>query len=326
MGLHSCSLARGFEVGGEQETQHSQDLENLVGADFSGRDLAGRDFSETKLAGANFENANLRGAIFRGADLSGAEFFMADLEGADLRDCVAPNAGFAHANLTGANMFSARLSGSTFANALLLSADLRAAELEGTRFNAADLRRANFVKASLNRADLCGARVGGACFEEADLHGATVEGLRGYEKASWVRASIVGMDFRGAYAIRQFVIDQNFLDEYRHRSRANTVLYWLWWLTSDCGRSLSRWGGFTLILAVLFGLGYQNVGIDMGDNATPLSPYYFSVVTLTTLGYGDVVPTTSAGQALVMLQVIVGYLMLGGLISIFANKMARRGA
>ena len=47
-------------------------------------------------------------------------------------------------------------------------------------------------------------------------------------------------------------------------------------------------------------------------------------MTLTTLGYGDAVPASTAGQIIAMIEVLVGYLSLGGLISIFANKMARR--
>jgi voltage-gated potassium channel Kch len=51
---------------------------------------------------------------------------------------------------------------------------------------------------------------------------------------------------------------------------------------------------------------------------------YFSVVTLTTLGYGDIVPSSTAAQVLCMVEVFMGYVMLGGLLSIFSNKMARR--
>jgi voltage-gated potassium channel Kch len=51
---------------------------------------------------------------------------------------------------------------------------------------------------------------------------------------------------------------------------------------------------------------------------------YYSIVTLTTLGYGDVVPASPAAQVLAMIEVILGYVMLGGLLSIFASKMARR--
>ena len=54
------------------------------------------------------------------------------------------------------------------------------------------------------------------------------------------------------------------------------------------------------------------------------SMWYFSIVTFTTLGFGDVVAANSTARLLVAAEVIVGYIMLGGLVSIFANKFARR--
>ncbi len=54
------------------------------------------------------------------------------------------------------------------------------------------------------------------------------------------------------------------------------------------------------------------------------TPLYFSIVTFTTLGFGDIQPGNGPGLFWVSLEVIIGYVMLGGLISIFANKLARR--
>ncbi len=102
------------------------------------------------------------------------------------------------------------------------------------------------------------------------------------------------------------------------------VVYRIWWLTSDCGRSFLRWALWTAILAMAFALAFGVVGLDLGDHPTRLSFVYFSVITMTTLGYGDVVPSTGTGQALAMFEVLVGYVMLGGLLSIFATKMGRR--
>ena len=48
------------------------------------------------------------------------------------------------------------------------------------------------------------------------------------------------------------------------------------------------------------------------------------MVTFTTLGFGDVLPNTTGAEALVMSEVILGYLSLGGLMSILSDKMARR--
>ena len=58
--------------------------------------------------------------------------------------------------------------------------------------------------------------------------------------------------------------------------------------------------------------------------ASWLTPYYFSIVTFTTLGFGDVEPVSAWGEFVVLLEVILGYIGLGGLISILANKVARR--
>lgn len=68
-----------------------------------------------------------------------------------------------------------------------------------------------------------------------------------------------------------------------------------------------------------------NPHLDMvGAADTEVTPYYFSIVTFTTLGFGYVTPLNRAGEIWVTAEVILGYLMLGLLISIMANKIARR--
>jgi len=71
----------------------------------------------------------------------------------------------------------------------------------------------------------------------------------------------------------------------------------------------------------LLGLDNENHFRDAPEFITFL---YFSVVTFTTLGFGDITPFNHAAEVWVMAEVILGYVMLGGLISIFANKLARR--
>jgi hypothetical protein len=61
-----------------------------------------------------------------------------------------------------------------------------------------------------------------------------------------------------------------------------------------------------------------------GGLNSPFTYIYFSVVTFTTLGFGDITPTWWFPRLLVILEVILGYCTLGLLISILANKVARR--
>jgi hypothetical protein len=56
-----------------------------------------------------------------------------------------------------------------------------------------------------------------------------------------------------------------------------------------------------------------------------LTLFYYTVVTFTTLGFGDIIPESSTAAICVTVEVILGYIMLGGLITIFASKPGRRG-
>jgi hypothetical protein len=51
---------------------------------------------------------------------------------------------------------------------------------------------------------------------------------------------------------------------------------------------------------------------------------YYSVATFTTLGFGDVTPKTQGAVWWTTAEVVIGYLMLGGLVSIISQKMAQR--
>ena len=59
---------------------------------------------------------------------------------------------------------------------------------------------------------------------------------------------------------------------------------------------------------------YTNV-----EGWSPLDALYFSVITLATVGYGDLVPRTAAGKIFTMV-----YLLLGiGVIVVFADRLVR---
>ena len=87
-----------------------------------------------------------------------------------------------------------------------------------------------------------------------------------------------------------------------------------------------------MLIAVVFAFIYHTFGcdsitfsVDMAGKQPDLRAYlYYSVVTFTTLGFGDIIPKTNWARLAVGAEVVLGYVMLGGLISIFANKLARR--
>jgi uncharacterized protein YjbI with pentapeptide repeats len=298
--------------------------EDLAGVNFSQCDLSGSNLSECNLEGANFSWARLRGASLFKARLLECEFLNADLVSADLTECQAQRAGFGRADLTDAVLLGGDLRSATFGNALLKHTDFRASNLQEARLREADLTHANFATADLRQADFQSSLTTKADFSDADLRGAHLKGIKGFMDANWLGTDIRSVDFCGAYMVRRFIMDENYLYEFRTQNRFSGILYSIWWITSDCGRSFLRWGLWTAAVAFLFALLFSFLEVDYGDHPTTFSPLYYSFVTLTTLGYGDVVPASSAAQIVSVIEVVVGYVALGGLLSIFATKMARR--
>ncbi|MDJ0498763.1 MAG: pentapeptide repeat-containing protein [Acidimicrobiia bacterium] len=301
----------------------------LAGEDLTGIDLSGRDLTGADLAGANLSHCRLNGAILKDAILADAamqetQLLGADLTGADLTGADAFSAMLGRANLTNAVLFNATLNDATFSHADLTGADLRTANLEGARFQEATLVHTDFSKARMNGADLTRSNVEHAVFRDTDLSRSRVKAVTGYSSADWIGIDILDADFAGAYMVRRTIMDQNYLYEFKHKNRLNSIVYQIWSITSDCGRSFGRWAIWTALIAALFAFGYGFVEIDYGDYETALSPLYYSVVTMTTLGYGDALPASTGGQIMAMVQVVIGYVMLGGVLSIFATKMGRR--
>ena len=300
----------------------NQDLAgvNLSGLDLSNADLQGANLSHAKLFKTNLSGANLIDANLEASELTGADLSDANLEQANLK-----GAGLGMANMSKARFFKANLSHATLTKANLQEADLRCAILESARIREANLEQADFSFAEMEGADIYQCKVKKAAFTDADLRNANLSGLTDFTKADWVGADMRGVDFAGAYLLRRFAMDQNYIKEFRESSQMAGYVYHIWWFTSDCGRSVGRWLGIIGFLALLFAGLYTQVEISYGMHEDSwFMPIYFSIVTMTTLGYGDVLPVSTAAQIISMIQVMISYIMLGGLLSIFSNKLARR--
>lgn len=298
--------------------------QNLSGLDLSGMDLSDADLTGCDLSDACLVGTDLTGAKLCRAHLDGAEFLDACLHHADLAEATGKHVGFARADMREVSAVGAQLTDCSWSEACMERGIFGGANLQNGRFREADLSLAEFVHTDLRGCDLTRVRLEGTNLNEADLRGCTLSGARDYQSANWIGTKVSGVDFHGAYLVRRHLMDENYLHEFRRQSRLHAVVYWIWWVTSDCGRSLLRWTVWVGVLMIGFALAYVLVDIDYGAYETPFSPLYYSIVTLTTLGYGDAVPASLPAQVLAVSEAILGYIGLGGLLSIFAQKMARR--
>ena len=302
-------------------TLFNEDLSNL---DFSGYDLSWSNLNQSNLKATNLSYTKLIQTSLEQAILDECEFMGSDLTEANLNECTARRCGFGGADLSFASIINADLNSASFIRSKMVGADLRASNLKNAKLSEMDLTDAIFTRAVLVKSDLKHSNVTGTNFELADMQGCRLLGIKNYKKAMWIGADIRDLDLRGAYLVRRYISDENYLYEFQASSTLHRAIYLIWKATSDCGRSLFQWFVWLTGLTLIFAAVYTQVDIDFGDHATAFSPVYFSFITLTTVGYGDVAPASLIAQIFVTLQAITGYMGLGGLLSILGNKMARR--
>lgn len=278
-------------------------------------ELQGISLRERDLRGIDLKRANLQSSDLSYSTLTNAQLAEADLEGSLINMADCEKASFFGANLQGADPYRVNLR-----NAILLEANLRDASLREANIKGADLRGAIFI-------------------------GTNVTMIK-YNRWAKYRSIRLNGCF-GSPRFKRFAEDQEFIEELR-AAWWRKPIYWLWLVFADCGRSMILWATWSVLSAGLFGAIYSGLHckmfnylpwipewfknllvdatpvLELPPSATWFTPYYFSIVTFTTLGFGDVTPTNLAGEIWVTAEVILGYVMLGGLISIFSTKLARR--
>jgi voltage-gated potassium channel len=83
----------------------------------------------------------------------------------------------------------------------------------------------------------------------------------------------------------------------------------------------------TTIVIILGSIMYMIEGEDHGFTSIPFS-IYWAIVTLTTVGYGDVAPQTSLGQAVSIVVMMIGYSIIAvpaGIVSVELSQVFTRG-
>jgi uncharacterized protein YjbI with pentapeptide repeats len=348
---HLSILELGMEAWNAWREGHRGEEVDLTEADLEKRNLEGFDFSHVNLDRANLSGARLGRANFSSARLKNANLSHANLDHANL----------AHAVLDKAQLTLARIENGVLFFASLEGADLRGAHLKQASFEDANLRRTSFGHAHLESSVLAFSDCTGADFVSADLSGANLTAAN-LDKANvsavkfdhsifwklvkkerfnpariWKRRFDFLLDTTlrckgvhaacyGSQRFTGFLKGQDFLEELMETKKGRMICI-LWWLFADCGRSFLRWALWSFAIILLFAFAYLLVGAQSYHLITVRfgmgTMLYYSVVNFSTLGFGDIVPCTPMTLFLTGLEVFTGYFMMGGLISIFATKVAR---
>ena len=317
-------LSRGVDPWNAWRKEHPEISIDLKGANLRHLNLENANLSHADLTGANlsfssFKNANLTFACLEGGILSFASFREANLTAAILDHTYFEDADLQGVRLAGASLKNAILTNSNLKNGYLVDA-----HLEGSNLSAVNLENANLSSVTFDQ------NISWNVLKQTGINFKKIWKRR-YDILLDTTMRCKGVNATTCYGSQMFKLflqDQDYLEEFLDK-RWGKQVFIIWWLFADCGRSLVRWAGWSLLLACCFAAIFWTLGpksfdtqhLNFGFNTM----FYYSVVTFTTLGFGDIIPKTSTAALWVTLEVILGYIMLGGLITIFASKLSRRG-
>lgn len=300
------------------------------------------DLSEAQLAGIDLSGVNAESIDLYGSDLTEANLKMSDFDKSDFSSAKLVSIGAYKVSLEGAYLVEANLEGADLSESKLCGADLRGANLRNVNLQGADLKGARLDRSDLTGASLVEVDVTGANFSYANFDNANLTALMygGYRKMTGLFYGVRGLEssFGNAMFVRD-ARDQDYIDTLNHTinrlpdGRLKTFERALFraWAMIDYGRSLFKVTFYAFLLAFLYACIYSldmNLGWGMMDYSSSanswFTPFYYSIVTYTTLGFGDVTANNWIGEILVISEVIVGYFTLGLLLAILANTIARR--
>jgi len=110
--------------------------------------------------------------------------------------------------------------------------------------------------------------------------------------------------------------------------------YWSWFeykvleITSLYTTSIVRWASTTFFFAIFMALVYAGIDYFVVESLQTIPGdshwydyLYFSVITMTTVGFGDFAPTFFAAKLAATIEAFLGFLMLGIFISLIQKKL-----
>lgn len=290
-----------------------------------------------------------------GAYLLLADLEYADISNSDLQNCYFIDVKLDEAFLSSSKLQRAHLKDTSLSGAHLHKCNFQYAQLINVKIKGADFSEANFKDAELiiteldKKTSFRNTRFAN-CFVSVNsyFYGIAIHVLaQGIVQNVEFADPIFGRKVRDQAWLNQWIANIRqrmpmslpvwftscFMPGPKNSLKyiGGQVMRFFWWITSDYGRKTWPWilwsSGIVFLFALIFKrLGISHFHIDrIPRESWGFGAYlYYSVVTFTTLGFGDITAKTHIGMFWASLEVILGYIMLGGLISIFATKVARR--
>lgn len=286
------------------------------------------------------DKARLEAYARAGGQLRGISLRRAQLSGLNLAASPGqPGFDLSHADLYRANLQGASLFKVNFQHACLLKADLRDANLHWSRLSQANLLGVKLQGARLEHIQLDRPLYQERMALQAEKAGQPELARDYYEQAEEIYRDLrKATEHEGLFALSgQYIQQELRMRRYQLPKYSKARLFsWLIDLFCGYGEAPARVVLFSLLLILLSAIGYFFTGIQTGGAILQyhsglsfaealrllLTCLYYSVVTFTTLGYGDITPV-GISRLFAAVEAFTGSFTIALFVVVFVKKMTR---
>lgn len=281
-------------------------------------DYSGLNFSKCILNSSNFYKCNLQNTNFRKSKLLSTKFVQSSLQESCFDGATATDANFTLSEARGASFINTDLTSATLSSGTFSNCCFKRSIFNGTHIKGSDFHLSDFTGVD-------------------DFFKGWETNLVGTPKFPDYPATPVEFVIGLNPHTKKLISDGMYLQSVWNKSTGLSKLRLrLWGFSCGYGQSIQRWITLSIIIVAIFAFIYTNIEMSV---STPdiakktvsalikkpdfITSSYYSVITFVTLGYGDIFPINTEGRVVAMIEVCIGYIMLGGLVSIFSNKLSR---
>lgn len=333
---------------------------NLEESNIGRADVRYADLTEgSNLKNATARKTDFRNAVITNGILDEADFWRSDFRNANLQWASFRSSNLWDSELQHTNLYDSDFDEADLREANLQYADLEDASLVGTDLRSADLRNTRLYQTYFSDVRInSDTEFGDTCIyenpDELDDDWDDRWDATPTEAAVWTYRRL--QDLHEKYALteraRHYHIRKEEAEKKRHREEGN----WKEWAIYAINGFLSRHGErpwrvvrislYVIAVWSLFFLlsgirvpedfsGTRTVGLELFSGISVPEPFggtlvagldqvatsvYFSVVTFTTLGYGDLQPATGFAQALATIESFLGALLMAYLVFVLGRR------
>lgn len=315
----------------EHISDKGQYKECLLAAIREGGTLSGSCLKRVVLRDEHIEKANLSGVDLSLADLSGTYLFdscleRAELIGINLSHCDLAHCSMRGADLTKANLANARLWNSDLTGANLTEADLSHADLWDARLHNATLWHTNFSGTkSLGKVNFCSSR---KLFEKARIdESGAVSAEESYRNLKQYFISTGRYSDASWASFKEKTMERILLRKNGHFEYIPSLV-----MSLLCGYGEKPYRIVLTALLTILAFAFIYYGLDSvqylpapGHSMKWGDYIYYSTITFTTVGYGDIVPKPNTVFRLIAAsEAFMGVFVTGLFVFTLARKYSAR--